>query len=107
MGLLLIDPVTEADRRPPPTLRVGASAVVRRRDGTALAVHRTGRRRFVGHLAACSHCAGALHAEGAWLCCPLDGSLFAAATGEVLHGPAARPLRRVDVRVSRAPLIPG
>jgi nitrite reductase/ring-hydroxylating ferredoxin subunit len=107
MSLLLLDRSAATDPRSPSALGVGDSVVVRRRDGTALAVHRTGRRRFVAHLAACPHCGGALHPDGAWLCCALDGSSFDVTTGAVLRGPAAQPLCRVDVRVSRGPLIPG
>lgn len=107
MSLLLLDPSLAAERRPSSALRVGDSVVVRRTDGTAVAVHRASRRRMLGHLAICAHCGGALHPEGAWLCCALDGSVFAAATGEVLHGPAVQPLRRVDVRVHRTPLVLG
>lgn len=107
MSLLLLDPAVATDRRQPSTLRVGESVVVRRTDGTAVAVHRASRRRTVGHLACCAHCGSALQVEGTWLCCPLDGSVFAAETGEVLHGPATQPLARVVVRVRRAPLVLG
>lgn len=107
MSLLLLDPSAATEQRPAATLGVGDSVVVRRSDGLLLAVHRTGRRRFVGHLAACAHCGGALQVEGMQLCCPRDGSVFAAATGGVLHGPAVQPLRPVDVRVRRTPLVLG
>ncbi|MGP3966416.1 Rieske (2Fe-2S) protein [Streptomyces sp. 6N223] len=49
--------------------------------------------------AACTHKGCTVEADGTELSCPCHGSVFDAATGEVLNGPADEPLPAVTVRI--------
>jgi Rieske Fe-S protein len=47
----------------------------------------------------CTHLACTVVPAGKQLDCPCHGSVYSATTGEVLRGPAPRPLAKVNVRV--------
>lgn len=63
---------------------------------------------FVAFSAACTHQGARIKAVGDMsLRCPLHGSQFDAATGEVTNPPAARPLDEVAIRVDGDKLVIG
>ena len=80
-------------------LEVGASASARSDTEGRLLVTRTGEAAAVAFSAKCTHQACTVEPDGEKLSCPCHGSSFAAATGEVLGGPAPSPLRKVEVVV--------
>lgn len=49
--------------------------------------------------AVCTHMGCTVEPAGPQLHCPCHGSVFDAATGRVIHGPAPRPLPSIPVRV--------
>jgi nitrite reductase/ring-hydroxylating ferredoxin subunit len=49
--------------------------------------------------AVCTHAGGSLQSQGEELECPLHGSVFDAATGEVVEGPAEEALPPINVRI--------
>jgi Rieske Fe-S protein len=53
----------------------------------------------VAHSALCTHQGCAVVADGRQLTCPCHGSVFSAASGQVLNGPADSPLASVPVSV--------
>jgi cytochrome b6-f complex iron-sulfur subunit len=65
--------------------------------GTIIA--RTGSNSVRGHSSVCTHMGCPVPAGGRTLTCPCHGSQFDAASGAVLHGPAARPLPSVGLVV--------
>ncbi|MDT0309291.1 Rieske (2Fe-2S) protein [Streptomyces sp. DSM 44917] len=67
----------------------GSRALVFRADGTTVAAFGT----------VCTHQGCAVQPDGDRLHCPCHDSVFDAATGEVLEGPADRPLPAVPVRI--------
>ena len=80
-------------------LDVGTSASARSDTEGRLLVTRTGEATAVAFSAKCTHQACTVEPDGQKLSCPCHGSSFAAATGEVLGGPAPSPLRKVEVVV--------
>jgi Rieske Fe-S protein len=68
-------------------------------DDAAIVVSRTPDGRVQGFSAVCTHQGCTVGVSGRVLECPCHGSRFAADTGAVLHGPAARPLAPVPVEV--------
>lgn len=57
--------------------------------------------------AVCTHRGCTVVAAGDQLMCPCHGSRFALLTGEVLHGPAEKPLPPIDVALDGGNVIPG
>jgi cytochrome b6-f complex iron-sulfur subunit len=63
---------------------------------------------FVAFSAACTHRGTTVHVgSGTTLDCPAHGSQFNATTGEVLKGPASRPLESVPVTAANGTLTIG
>jgi len=61
----------------------------------------------VAFSARCTHMGCTVAPAGKTLDCPCHGSSYAAGTGQVLQGPAARPLAKVDVHVVAGDVMPG
>jgi cytochrome b6-f complex iron-sulfur subunit len=76
----------------------GGSLVVQSSPKGPLALDRTGDT-VVCHSAKCTHMGCTVNAAGKQLHCPCHGSVYDAATGKVLHGPAPRALPSVAVKV--------
>jgi Rieske Fe-S protein len=73
---------------------IGGSVVV-----SGIVVTRTGSSRVVGHSVTCTHQGCAVKPSGPHLNCPCHGSVFVAASGAVVNGPAQRPLPGVSLVV--------
>lgn len=82
------------------SIQVGDSVTVKNAAGKPVAITRTGEDSAVAHSAICTHRGCTVEPRGADLHCPCHGSLFSAATGAVLHGPATTPLPSVAVTVA-------
>jgi nitrite reductase/ring-hydroxylating ferredoxin subunit len=76
-------------------------------DGTPVAVFRVGEE-LLAVAARCTHVGGPLDrgaVSGGVVTCPLHGSQFELATGKVVRGPAASPVRAYRVREETGALI--
>ncbi len=78
---------------------VGGAVVVKAGDGGSIVVAQPVAGRAVAFSATCTHRGCTVAAKGAQLVCPCHGSVYEAATGTVVKGPAPRPLPPVTVRV--------
>ena len=96
LGHLVKDWIARGDIKDRNAIALGSGAIVR--DGLKLlAVYRDNDGRFHEHSAACTHLGCVVQwndVESSWDC-PCHGSRFAPG-GEVLNGPAAKPLERHD-----------
>lgn len=68
-------------------------------DGEAVLVSQPAEGEFVAFSAICTHQQCVVAAAGAEFHCPCHGSVYDAATGEVLAGPAPEPLSPITVAV--------
>lgn len=57
--------------------------------------------------AKCTHLGCTVRPAGTELHCPCHGSRYSATTGKVLHGPAPRPLDKLDVHVANGAVLSG
>jgi Rieske Fe-S protein len=80
----------------------GQTVSIKDPTGRTLLVTRTGTQSVVAWDATCTHMGCTVPASGM---CPCHGSRFQPATGQVLGGPANRPLARVAVAVSNGQVI--
>lgn len=67
--------------------------------GEPVVLVRTGDAVVVAHSGVCTHQGCTVAPSGATVRCPCHGSIFNAATGEVITGPAQTPLPAIAVRV--------
>lgn len=79
---------------------VGQAVAARDAAGRPIVVAQPRAGTAVAFSAICTHQGCTVAPAGQQLRCPCHGSVFAAATGEVLEGPAPRPLPPVPVHVS-------
>lgn len=85
---------------------VGGGTVVEGPDGPVVVVRPT-QSEVRAFSAVCTHQGTTVGApQGATITCPNHGSQFAAATGEVTRGPAARPLPPIAVTVQDGQVVP-
>ncbi|WP_239029266.1 ubiquinol-cytochrome c reductase iron-sulfur subunit [Pseudonocardia acidicola] len=84
---------------------VGQSVSATGAGGQKLIVTRTGPDSAVAHSAICTHMGCTVAPAGARLNCPCHGSVYTAATGAVVHGPASAPLAAVAVTVSNGQVV--
>ena len=79
---------------------VGGAVAARTAAGDRIVVAQPEEGTFVAFSAICTHMGCVVEPDGAELACPCHGSVFAAATGENLSGPAPTPLPSVAVTVA-------
>jgi Rieske Fe-S protein len=78
---------------------VGEATVARTPDGQDALLFRPDEATVVAFGAVCTHQGCAVEPDGVELHCPCHNSVFDAATGEVLSGPAGAPLPAIRVRI--------
>ncbi|MFI9463415.1 Rieske (2Fe-2S) protein [Streptomyces xiamenensis] len=78
---------------------VGEAVEVATASGEEALLYRADDTELAAFTAVCTHMGGKVTPEGTQLRCHLHNSVFDAATGEPLSGPALKPLPPLDVRV--------
>ena len=84
---------------------VGSGVLVQTPSGEPVVVVQPQQGTVRAFSAVCTHQGCTVAVKGDELDCPCHGSRFAAASGEVLHGPAQRPLPEVPVKVEGADVV--
>src|SRR5882757_6277449 len=88
-------------------IKVGEAVSAKLSDGTAAIVARPTADTAAAFSAKCTHMGCTVKPAGAELDCPCHGSKYNAVTGEVINGPATRPLPKIDVQVSNGQVVTG
>ena len=88
-------------------IKVGEAVSAKLPDGTAAIVARPTADTAAAFSAKCTHMGCTVKPAGAELDCPCHGSKYNAVTGEVINGPATRPLPKIDVQVSNGQVVTG
>ena len=78
---------------------VGGAAAATTASGAKVVVAQPEAGKVVAFSAVCTHASCSVAVEGSQLVCPCHGSMFSAATGAVVRGPAVQPLPAVAVAV--------
>jgi Rieske Fe-S protein len=78
---------------------VGEATAVTTPSGDEAMIFRADESTVACFSAVCTHKGCAVEAAGTELACPCHGSVFDAATGEVVNGPAEEPLPSIAVRI--------
>jgi Rieske Fe-S protein len=86
---------------------VGSGVVVETTGGESVVVVQPETGTVLAFSAVCTHQGCQVAVDGTELACPCHGSRFAAASGEVLQGPAEKPLPEVPVRVDGQDVVLG
>jgi cytochrome b6-f complex iron-sulfur subunit len=86
---------------------VGGSTSVRGPDGKPVIVSRPDASSVKAFSAICTHMGCTVASGGPKLRCPCHGSVYDAATGAVLQGPAPRPLPELAVHVAGGSVVTG
>ena len=86
---------------------VGTAVAAKSADGKPLLVGQPQAGTAVAFSAICTHMGCTVAAAGERLECPCHGSVFDAKTGQVVNGPAERPLPSVPVHVADGAVLPG
>jgi nitrite reductase/ring-hydroxylating ferredoxin subunit len=86
---------------------VGEATAFTTPDGENALLFRSDETTVAAYSAVCTHQGGSLQPDGAELRCPLHNSVFDAATGEVLSGPASDALPAVGVRIEGERIVTG
>jgi len=81
-------------------IKVGEAVSAKLPDGTAAIVARPTADTAAAFSAKCTHMGCTVKPAGAELDCPCHGSKYNAVTGEVINGPATKPLPKIDVQVT-------
>ena len=81
-------------------IKVGEAVLAKLPDGTAAIVARPTADTAAAFSAKCTHMGCTVKPAGAELDCPCHGSKYNAVTGEVINGPATKPLPKIDVQVT-------
>jgi Rieske Fe-S protein len=85
---------------------VGTAVAARTADGKPVLVTRTAEATAVAFSAVCTHQGCTVEPAGPRLGCPCHDSVYDAATGAVLGGPAPAPLTQVPVAVRDGAVVP-
>lgn len=85
---------------------VGSSVSAKTADGKPVLISQPTIGRIVVFSAVCTHMGCTVNPAGKEFHCPCHGSVYDAATGKVLHGPAPRPLPRIPVTVKHKEILP-
>jgi len=88
-------------------IQVGMCVKATLPDGKAAIVSRPTGDTVAAFSAKCTHMGCTVAPAGGELHCPCHGSKFNALTGEVIHGPAASPLPKIDVHVANGDVVTG
>ena len=88
-------------------IQVGMCVATKLPDGKAAIVSRPTGDTVAAFSAKCTHMGCTVQPAGGELHCPCHGSKFNALTGEVIHGPAASPLPKIDVHVANGEVVTG
>jgi Rieske Fe-S protein len=86
-------------------IQVGMCVKATLPDGKAAIVSRPTGDTVAAFSAKCTHMGCTVAPAGGELHCPCHGSKFNALTGEVIHGPAASPLPKIDVHVANGEVV--
>jgi cytochrome b6-f complex iron-sulfur subunit len=86
---------------------VGGAVSAKAPDGSPLIVSRPRAGSVVAFSAICTHMGCTVAPAGSQLKCPCHGSVYEAATGKNVSGPAPRPLAKVPVKVVGGEVLPG
>jgi Rieske Fe-S protein len=86
---------------------VGSAVSAKLPDGSAIIVTQPTAGTAACFSAICTHQGCTVAPAGSELHCPCHGSRYNAATGDVLQGPATRPLARVPVHVAGGDVLTG
>lgn len=86
-------------------IQVGRCVSAELPDGKAAIVSRPTGDTVAAFSAKCTHMGCTVKPAGGELHCPCHGSKFNALTGEVIHGPAASPLPKIDVKVANGQVV--
>lgn len=86
---------------------VGGAISVTASDGTSIILSQPTAGKIVALSAVCTHQGCTVAPDGADLVCPCHGSVFAAADGANVSGPASRPLPTVAVTVADGEVLAG
>lgn len=85
---------------------VGSSVSAKTPDGKPLLISHPASGKIVAFSAVCTHMGCTVDPAGKQFHCPCHGSVYDAATGKVLHGPAPRPLPAYPVTVKGEEIMP-
>lgn len=86
---------------------IGGAVSAKAPDGAPLIVSRPRAGSVVAFSAICTHMGCTVAPAGSQLKCPCHGSVYEAATGKNVSGPAPRPLAEVPVKVVGGEVLPG
>jgi Rieske Fe-S protein len=88
-------------------IKIGEAISATGADGAKIIIARPTETTVAAFSAICTHQACLVKPAGKELDCPCHGSVYNATTGEVIDGPAPRPLPKVDVTISGDNIIAG
>ena len=86
-------------------MKIDSSVAAKTSDGRNLLMTRTSESTVVAFSAVCTHQGCTVEPDGAKLACPCHGSMYDAATGKVIGGPAPAPLHAVGVTVQNGDVV--
>ncbi len=86
---------------------IGGAVSAKGPDGKPVVVARPAENEVTAHSAVCTHMGCTVKPSGDVLTCPCHGSVFRAASGEVVTGPADRPLPDIPVRIAGGKVVTG
>jgi cytochrome b6-f complex iron-sulfur subunit len=84
---------------------VGQAVAATLHDGQPVVVARPSPQRAACFSAICTHMGCTVQPAGGQLRCPCHGSVYSAVTGQVVSGPAPRPLPRIPVTVHNGEVV--
>lgn len=107
---------SDAEQAPPETgtalvaladVPVGGATVTSGPDGKPVVVSQPRQGQVAAFSGVCTHMGCTVRADGSQLRCPCHGSVFESSSGDVVNGPADRPLGTVPVHVEAGKVVTG